>query len=136
MQRFSFFFLDGRRHAGPVLGGEHLVPLIGSGVLVFDVDLEEGLDVLGGRLKVLSLQRLPNAVDVVGAVDNGIDAKEGRVDAGLHKVDLVDLVADLVGQIAGGRHVAHHVLVVHGHDVEDLGGLLEVDELLVEVEAL
>jgi len=48
----------------------------------------------------------------------------------------VDLAADLVGQVTGGRHAGHHVLGVCGHDVEDLGKLLEVDKLLVEVGAL
>jgi hypothetical protein len=75
MQRFSFF-LDGRRHAGPVLGGEHLVPLIEFGVLVLGVDMEEGVDVLGSRLEVLSLQGLLDAVNAARAIDNGVDAEE------------------------------------------------------------
>jgi len=72
-----------------------LVRLIGSGGLVLGVDLEEGLDVLGSRLEVLSLKGHPDAFDAVGAVDNGVDAKKGGVDAGLREVELTDLAADL-----------------------------------------
>jgi hypothetical protein len=69
--------------------------LIGSGILVLGVDLEEGLNVLGSLLEVLGLQGHPDAVDAVGAADNGVDAKEGGVDVGLCEVELADLAADM-----------------------------------------
>lgn len=121
-----------------LLGSQQAIPLklIGAGILVLGVDLEESLDVEGGGLVVLGLEGAVDAFEGVGAFHDGVDAEERVADARLGEVKLADLAADLVGEVGGGGDVGEHVVGVGVDDVEDVGGALELEEVAVEVGAL
>lgn len=121
-----------------LLGGQQAIPLklIGAGILVLGVDLEEGLDVAGGGFVVLGLEGAVDAFEGVGAFHDGVDAEERVADARLGEVKLADLAADLVGEVGGGGDVGEHIVCVGVDDVEDVRGALELEEMAVEVGAL
>jgi len=98
--------------------------LIGAGILVLRVDLQEGLHVARGGLIVLILEGTVDAFEGVGALHDGIDAEERVADARLRQVKLPDLPADLVCEVGGGGDVGEHVFGVGVDNVEDVGGAL------------
>lgn len=77
-----------------------------------------------------------DALEAVAALDDGVDAEERGSDARLSEVELADLAANVVGEVAGGGDVGEHVVGVGLDDVEYLGGALEMEELFVEVVSL
>ncbi|KAL6182161.1 hypothetical protein ACLB2K_043584 [Fragaria x ananassa] len=113
-----------------------LVPLLRSRIEILRFNLYKPLDEFGGGLVVLRVESLLDVVDAVGALNDGVEAEERGVDARLCEVELTDLGADVVGEVAGGGDVGEDVIGIGLDDLEDLGGLLEAGEVLVEIGAL
>lgn len=93
--------------------------------------MEEGLNVGGGGLEILSEKRFLNAVKAVGAIDDGVDAEEGVLDARLGEIEVADLGGDLIGEVGGGGDVGKHVGGVALDDLQNVGGFVEVGELAI-----
>lgn len=69
-------------------------------------------------------------------VNNGVEAEERGGDAGLGEIKLADLGGDGFSEERSGLDGGEHEIGVGSDDGEDVGGFLEGEELLVEVEAL
>lgn len=100
---------------------------------ILGVNLEERLNKIGSGFKILGLKRLPDTIQAIGSVHNGVDAENGVVDARLSEIEEADLGGDIVGESGGEADIGEHVIGVGFDDVEDVGGFLEGGELAVEI---